>query len=66
MLIEPKKTISCAKGTLNVPMLTVKIKKQTGDIISAKLDVRLDTPEEIDYWQNGGILPMAWREEVRK
>ena len=46
--------------------IDIKIKKQTGDIISAKLDVRLDTPEEIDYWQNGGILPMAWREEVRK
>ena len=46
--------------------IDLKIKKQTGDIISAKLDVRLDTPEEIDYWQNGGILPMAWREEVRK
>ncbi len=44
----------------------LKIKKQTGDIISAKLDVRLDTPEEIQYWQNGGILPMAWREEIRK
>jgi aconitate hydratase len=43
-----------------------KIKKQTGDIITAKLNVRLDTPEEIQYWQNGGILPMAWREEVRK
>jgi aconitate hydratase len=46
--------------------IDIKIKKQTGDIISAKLDVRLDTPEEIDYWQNGGILPMAWREEIRK
>jgi len=43
-----------------------KIKKQTGDIISAKLDVRLDTPEELQYWKNGGILPMAWREEIRK
>ena len=42
-----------------------KIKKITGDIISAKLDVRLDTPEELQYWKNGGILPMAWREEVK-
>jgi len=43
-----------------------KIKKLTGDIVLAKLDVRLDTPEELQYWKNGGILPMAWREEVRK
>jgi aconitate hydratase len=46
--------------------IELKIKKITGDIISTKLKVRLDTPEEISYWQNGGILPMAWREEIRK
>jgi len=46
--------------------IDLKIKKQTGDIILAKLDVRLDTPEELQYWKNGGILPMAWREEVKQ
>ena len=42
------------------------IKRTSGDISKVKLQVRLDTPEELGYWKNGGILPSVWRETVKK
>ena len=40
----------------------MKIHKETGDVIDIKLNVRLDVPEEVVFWKNGGILPTAYKE----
>ena len=40
----------------------MKIHKETGDIIDVQLNVRLDVPEEVTFWKNGGILPTAFKE----
>ena len=40
----------------------MKIHKQTGDIIEVTLNARLDVPEEVNFWKNGGILPTAYKE----
>ncbi len=38
------------------------IHRADGRAITIPLTIRLDTPEDIDYWLNGGILPAVWRE----
>jgi len=38
------------------------IQKESGDIVKAKLKARLDIPDEIIFWKNGGILQTAWKE----
>ena len=43
----------------------LQIKRSSGEISKVKLKVRLDTPEELNYWRNGGILPTVWRETVK-
>ena len=45
--------------------IEMSIKKISGDISKIKLRVRLDTPEELNYWKNGGILPTVWRGTVK-
>lgn len=40
----------------------LQIQKESGDIIKAKLKVRLDNPDEVIFWKNGGILQTAWKE----
>ena len=40
----------------------MKIHKDAGDIIDIELDARLDVPEELVFWKNGGILPTAYKE----
>ena len=40
----------------------MKIHNETGDVIDLKLNVRLDVPEEVVFWKNGGILPTAYKE----
>ena len=40
----------------------MKIHKETGDIIDVQLNVRLDVPQEVTFWKNGGILPTAFKE----
>ena len=42
--------------------VVMKIHKETGDVIDVELDVRLDVPEEVIFWKNGGILPTAFKE----
>ena len=42
--------------------VTMKIHKDSGDVIDVKLNVRLDVPEEVTFWTNGGILPTAYKE----
>ena len=40
----------------------MKIHKEAGDIIDIELEARLDVPEELVFWKNGGILPTAYKE----
>ena len=46
----------------NNKKVLMKIHKETGDIIDVQLNVRLDVPEEVTFWKNGGILPTAFKE----
>ena len=43
-------------------ILDLVIEKQNGEKINTKLKARLDTPDEVIFWKNGGILPTAWKE----
>ena len=43
-------------------ILNLVIEKQNGEKIHTKLKARLDTPDEVIFWKNGGILPTAWKE----
>jgi len=38
------------------------IHKESGDVVKAKLKARLDNPDEVIFWKNGGILQTAWKE----
>jgi aconitate hydratase len=38
------------------------IQKESGDVVKVKLKVRLDNPDEVIFWKNGGILQTAWKE----
>ena len=37
-------------------MVEVTAKKENGDVINFEVQVRLDTPVEVEYYVNGGIL----------
>ena len=50
---------------LNHNYVELLIKRAVGDVVKVKLKARLDTPEELNYWKNGGILPTVWRETVK-
>ena len=50
---------------LNHNYVELLIKRVVGDVVKVKLKARLDTPEELNYWKNGGILPTVWRETVK-
>jgi aconitate hydratase len=38
------------------------IHKESGDVVKVKLKARLDNPDEVIFWKNGGILQTAWKE----
>ena len=46
-----------------VPLSTIDIQaiKNNGELINFKAIVRLDTPVEVDYYKNGGILQTVLR-----
>jgi len=44
----------------------VKAKKADGTVVSFKARVRIDTPQEILYYQHGGILPFVLRQLLAK
>ncbi len=46
--------------------LTVKATKEGGSVITFKATARLDTPVEVNYYKNGGILPTVLRKLVRE
>ncbi len=47
-------------------MLTVRATSSDGKSRTFKVQSRIDTPEEMQYYRNGGILPYVLRQLVRK
>jgi len=46
--------------------LTVKATKEDGSVITFKVTARLDTPVEVNYYRNGGILQTVLSKLVRE
>ena len=46
--------------------LAVKATKEDGAVITFNVIARLDTPVDVDYYMNGGILPTVLRKLVRE
>jgi aconitate hydratase len=44
--------------------VTVNATRESGEVVSFKARVRLDTPQEVDYYRHGGILPYVLRQLV--
>lgn len=44
--------------------VTVKAKSKDNEVIEFKADCRLDTPVEVDYYRNGGILNAVLRQNL--
>jgi len=42
--------------------VTLRIHRASGEIESVPVILRIDTPIEVDYYQNGGILPYVLRQ----
>lgn len=42
----------------------VRIKRASGEVVETFLTLRIDTPIEIEYYKNGGILPFVLRQLV--
>ena len=47
-------------------MLTVSATKDDGTVINFEAQVRLDTPVEVEYYRNGGILHTVLRQLANK
>jgi aconitate hydratase len=46
--------------------LTVRATREDGTVITFSVIARLDTPVDVDYYKNGGILPTVLRKLVRE
>jgi aconitate hydratase len=46
--------------------LTVRATKEDGTVITFNVIARLDTPVDVDYYKNGGILPTVLRKLARE
>jgi aconitate hydratase len=46
--------------------VTVKAKRDDGSIVEFAATVRIDTPIEVEYYRNGGILHTVLRKLVRE
>ncbi|MGL5735958.1 MAG: aconitase family protein, partial [Beijerinckiaceae bacterium] len=44
----------------------LRITRSDGARQNVPLIIRLDTPEDIAYWRNGGILPFVWRDYMNR
>jgi aconitase A len=53
-------------GTLAGKELTVKATKADGTVKTFPVVVRIDTPQEIKYYQHGGILPFVLRQLLQQ
>ena len=60
--------LSSTDNTLREPQqeLTVKAGKEDGSVITFQVAARLDTPVDVDYYKNGGILPTVLRKLARE
>jgi len=45
-------------------VLTVNVRKEDKSTLSFEVNVRLDTPVDLKYYLNGGILPYVLRERL--
>jgi aconitate hydratase len=52
-------------GDGSVKEVTVTAKPDSGDTITFKAKVRIDTPQEVLYYQHGGILQYVLRQMVK-
>ena len=50
------------KITIDHKEVDLLIQKESGDVVKVKLKARLDNPDEVIFWKNGGILQTAWKE----
>ncbi|HLF27246.1 MAG TPA: aconitate hydratase AcnA [Anaerolineae bacterium] len=46
--------------------VTVQVTKEDGATLELKAILRIDTPVEVDYYRNGGILPTVLRKLIRE
>ena len=53
--------IPAAADLIPLSSITVKATKESGEVIEFDAVVRLDTPVEVDYYRNGGILQAVLR-----
>ena len=53
---------SVASGFARGRDVTVKAKKADGSVREFKATVRIDTPQEVQYYQHGGILQYVLRQ----
>jgi len=44
--------------------VTLTIQRPNGTVDEVRLNVRIDTPIEVDYYRHGGILPYVLRQLV--
>lgn len=42
--------------------VTLRVRRTDGEAVEATLTLRIDTPIEIEYYKNGGILPFVLRQ----
>ncbi len=59
-------TIPISNDVKPLQMLVVTAKKSDGHEIKFEAQVRLDTPVEVDYYRNGGILHTVLRQLAKK
>jgi aconitate hydratase len=46
--------------------VTVKASREDGSVVAFQATVRIDTPVEVEYYRNGGILPAVLRKLIRQ
>jgi aconitate hydratase len=54
-------SISGVAGVRVRQKMTVQIKRNNGETVSVPVLCRIDTENELDYFNNGGILPFVLR-----
>jgi aconitate hydratase len=54
--------VGIAEGLTPQKVLTVRAQRDDGNEITFKVTARLDTPIEVDYYRQGGILPAVLRQ----
>jgi aconitate hydratase len=47
-------------------MVTVRARRENGSVVEFGAIARLDTPVDVDYYRNGGILQTVLRNLVRR